>query len=125
MAFPTERMRRVRGNAMLRDLVRETSLDAGDLVYPMFVVPGRSVSRPVGSMPGVSQLSVDRAVEEAKEVRDLGIPGIILFGIPPDKDAVGSGAYDPAGIIPQAVRAIREQVSGLLVITDVCLCEYT
>ena len=125
MAFPTERLRRLRSSPLLRDLVRETTLDAGDLVYPMFVVPGRSVAKPVSSMPGVSQLSVDRAVAEAKEVRDLGIPAIILFGIPPEKDSVGSGAYDPSGIIPEAVTAIRESVPGLLVMTDVCLCEYT
>ncbi len=110
---------------MLRELVQETKLDVGDLIYPMFVVPGRAVARPIGSMPGISQLSVDRAVAEAKEARDLGIPGIILFGIPPEKDAVGSGAYDPSGIVAQAVRAIRESVPDLLVITDVCLCEYT
>ena len=125
MAFPTERSRRLRSSAMLRDLVRETTLEVGDLIYPLFVVPGRGVARPISSMPGVSQLSVDRAVAEAKEVRDLGIPGIILFGIPPTKDAVGSGAYDPSGIIPEAVRAIRESVPELLVMTDVCLCEYT
>ena len=125
MAFPTERLRRLRSSPLLRELVRETTLDAGDLVYPMFVVPGRAVSKPVSSMPGVSQLSVDRAVAEAKEVRDLGIPAIILFGIPPEKDAVGSGAYDPSGIIAEAVKAIRESVPGLLVMTDVCLCEYT
>src|SRR5258705_7649900 len=111
MGFPTQRLRRLRSNAMLRELVQETKLDVGDLIYPMFVVPGRGVSHPIGSMPGVSQLSVDRAVGEAKEVRDLGIPGIILFGIPPEKDAVGSGAYDPSGIIAEAVRAIRESVS--------------
>jgi len=125
MAFPTQRPRRVRGNAILRELVRETQLDVRDLVYPMFVVPGRGVARPVPSMPGVTQLSVDRAVAEAREVRDLGIPAIILFGIPATKDAVGSEAYDPAGVVPAAVRAIRESVPDLLVVTDVCLCEYT
>jgi len=125
MAFPVQRQRRLRSSAIVRELVQETRLDVGDLIYPMFVVPGKRVSRPIGSMPGISQLSVDRAVAEAKEVRDLGIPGIILFGIPPEKDAVGSGAYDPSGIIAEAVRAIRESVTDLLVITDVCLCEYT
>ena len=125
MGFPTQRLRRVRGNPLLRDLVRETALDVGDLIYPIFVAPGRGVSRPVVSMPGVSQLSVDRAVAEAREVRDLGIPGVILFGLPSRKDAVGSEAYDPAGVIPEAVRAIRESVPDLLVMTDVCLCEYT
>jgi porphobilinogen synthase len=125
MGFPTQRLRRLRGNAILRDLVRETRLEVGDLVYPMFVVHGRNVARPIGSMPGVCQLSVDRAVAEAREVRGLGIPGIVLFGIPARKDPVGSEAYDPSGVIPEAVRAIREAVPDLLVLTDVCLCEYT
>jgi len=110
---------------MLRDLVRETALDVGDLVYPMFVVPGRGVARPVASMPGVCQLSVDRAVAEAREVRALGIPAIVLFGVPARKDSVGSEADDPQGVVPSAVRAIRESVPDLCVITDVCLCEYT
>jgi porphobilinogen synthase len=105
--------------------VRETALEVGDLVYPMFVVHGCGVARPVESMPGVCQLSVDRALDEAREARDLGIPAIILFGIPEKKDAVGSEAYDPSGVIPAAVRAIRESVPDLLVVTDVCLCEYT
>ena len=125
MAFPEQRLRRLRAHPLLRDLVRETRLDAGDLVFPMFVVHGRDVVRPVASMPGVCQLSVDRAVLEAKEVRNLGIPAVILFGIPAQKDAEGTEAYDSAGIIPQAVRAIREAVPDLLVMTDVCLCEYT
>jgi porphobilinogen synthase len=125
VGFPVQRPRRVRRNPMLRDLVRETSLDVGDLVYPMFVVPGRGVARPVGSMPGVCQLSVDRAVIEAREVRALGIPAVVLFGVPLQKDAVGSEADDPAGPVPSAVRAIRESVPDLCVITDVCLCEYT
>ena len=110
---------------MVRAMVRETTLDVRDLVYPMFVVPGRGVARPVSSMPGISQLSVDRAVVEAREVRDLGIPAVILFGIPDHKDAAGSAAYDPSGVVPAAVRAIRESVPELVVITDVCLCEYT
>jgi porphobilinogen synthase len=125
MGFPTQRLRRVRGNPILRDLVRETTLEVGDLIHPMFVVHGSGVAHPITSMPGVCQLSVDRAVTEAREVSDLGIPGVILFGIPARKDEVGSEAYDPSGVIPQAVRAIREAVPKLLVITDVCLCEYT
>jgi porphobilinogen synthase len=125
MAFPTQRLRRLRANPLIRAMVRETTLDVRDLVYPMFVVPGRGVARPIASMPGIFQLSVDRAVAEAREVRELGIPAIILFGIPQHKDAVGSEAYDPSGVIPQAVRAIRESVPDLVVITDVCLCEYT
>src|SRR2546423_1043118 len=110
MAFPTQRLRRLRANPLIRAMVRETTLDVRDLVYPMFVVPGRGVARGVASMPGIFQLSVDRAVAEACEVRELGIPAIILFGIPRHKDPVGSEAYDPSGVIPQAVRAIRESV---------------
>ena len=125
MAFPTQRLRRLRANPVVRAMVRETTLDVRDLVYPIFVVPGREVARVVESMPGVFQLSVDRAVAEAREVADLGIPAVILFGIPKRKDAVGSEAYDPAGVVPEAVRAIRESVPNLVVITDVCLCEYT
>ena len=125
MPFPVERPRRLRRSAALRALVRETTLDVGDLVYPLFVVEGRDVERPVSSMPGVSQLSVDRAVKEARELHRLGIPATILFGIPARKDATGSGAWDDAGVVPQAVRAIREAVPELVVITDVCLCEYT
>jgi porphobilinogen synthase len=109
----------------LRALVRETRVDPGDLVLPLFVVPGREVARPVGSMPGVFQLSVDRVVREAKEAMDLGIAAVILFGIPSRKDPLGSEAYDDDGVVPRAVRAIREAVPDLVVITDVCLCEYT
>jgi len=106
-------------------MVRETRLAAADLVSPIFVAPGRDVARPVESMPGVCQFSVDRAVAEAREVRGLGIPAVILFGIPSRKDSVGSEAYDDGGIIARAVREIREAVPDLVVITDVCLCEYT
>jgi porphobilinogen synthase len=106
-------------------LVRETVLTKNDLIYPLFVVPGTKIKNPVKSMPGVFQLSIDELVKECKEVRDLGIPAIILFGIPDHKDEVGSGAYDANGIIQQAVRAIKAEVKDLLVITDVCMCEYT
>src|ERR1051325_11110326 len=116
MAFPTQRLRRLRANPVVRAMVRETTLDVRDLVYPIFVVPGRGVARAVESMPGVFQLSVDRAVAEAREVADLGIPAVILFGIPKRKDAVGSEAYDPAGVVPEAVRAVRESVHDLVVI---------
>ena len=125
MGFPVQRMRRLRASEPLRALVRETTLSVGDLVQPLFVVPGRDVVRPIASMPGVAQLSVDRTVQEAKELRELGVPAVILFGIPARKDAVGSGAYDDREVVPQAVRAIREAVPDLVVITDVCLCEYT
>ena len=125
MAFPQQRMRRLRASAPLRALVRETTLSTGDLVQPLFVVPGRDVAKPVSSMPGVAQLSVDRTVREAKELRELGVPAVILFGIPATKDAVGSSSHDDAGVVPSAVRAIRDAVPDLVVITDVCLCEYT
>ena len=125
MSFPIQRPRRLRRDANLRRMVRETRLSVDDLIMPLFVVPGRGVENPVASMPGVAQLSVDRAVKECKTIRDLGIPGVILFGIPEQKDSLGSGAYHDDGIVQRAVRAIKEHVPGLVVITDVCLCEYT
>ena len=125
MSFPIQRPRRLRRNENLRRMVRETRLSVDDLIMPLFVVPGRGVENPVASMPGVAQLSVDRAVEECKTIRDLGIPGVILFGIPEQKDSLGSGAYHDDGIVQRAVQAIKEHVPGLVVITDVCLCEYT
>jgi porphobilinogen synthase len=125
MAFPNERPRRLRRTAALRRLVAETRPSIDGLVLPLFVVPGSGVSRPVASMPGVAQLSIDRTVEECRAVADLGIPAVILFGIPERKDARGSGAYAADGIIQRAVAAIKDAVPGLLVITDVCLCEYT
>jgi len=123
--FPTIRHRRLRYNPLVRDMVRETVLTKNDLIYPLFVVPGKKVRNPVKSMPGVFQLSIDELVKECKEVRDLGIPAVILFGIPDHKDEVGSGAYDANGIIQQAIRAIKAEVNDLLIITDVCMCEYT
>lgn len=123
--FPTIRHRRLRYNPLVRDMVRETVLTKNDLIYPLFVVPGTKVKNPVKSMPGVFQLSIDELVKECKEVRDLGIPAVILFGIPDHKDEVGSGAYDANGIIQQAIRAIKAEVNNLLIITDVCMCEYT
>ena len=125
MSFPIQRPRRLRRDANLRRMVRETRLSVDDLIMPLFVVPGRGVENPVASMPGVAQLSVDRAVEECKTIRDLGVSGVILFGIPEQKDSLGSGAYHDDGIVQRAVRAIKEHVPGLVVITDVCLCEYT
>ena len=123
--FPAYRPRRLRRSEALRRLVRETRVTVEQLVQPLFVVPGRGVERPVGSMPGIAQLSVDRAAEDCRRLADLGVPAVILFGIPEHKDARGSGATDPDGIIPRALRAIRHAVPGLLLITDVCLCEYT
>lgn len=123
--FPTIRHRRLRYNPIIRDMVRETELMKNDLIYPLFAVPGNNVKKEVKSMPGVYQLSIDKLVEECKEVRDLGIPAVILFGIPEHKDEKGSEAYDPNGIIQRAVRAIKTEVNNLVVITDVCMCEYT
>jgi len=125
MGFPDYRPRRLRRTTNLRRLVRETRLSVDNLIMPLFVVPGRKVEHPVGSMPGVAQLSVDRAVEECKAVHDLGIPAVILFGIPERKDPEGSGAYSDNGIIQRALAAIKSAVPDLTLITDVCLCEYT
>ena len=123
--FNFKRFRRLRYNPIVRDMVREIELSKNDLIYPLFVLPGKKVKNSVKSMPGVFQYSIDTLVEECKEVRDLGIPAIILFGIPEHKDEQGSEAYDPNGIVQKAIRAIKQEVNDLLVITDVCLCEYT
>ena len=125
MRFPAYRPRRLRRNEKLRQLIQETTLTAGNLIYPLFVGPGTNVVRPVSSMPGVAQLSADRAVVECREAAALGIPAVILFGIPDNKDALGSEAYIGDGVVQQAIRAIKETVPDLLVVTDVCLCEYT
>jgi porphobilinogen synthase len=119
------RLRRTRMTPALRSMVRETELSKNDLIYPLFVCPGAKVRREVSSMPGVFQLSVDELVRECAAVQSLGIPAVILFGIPETKDEVGSGAYDEHGIVQRAVRAVKKDVPGLTVITDVCLCEYT
>jgi porphobilinogen synthase len=118
-------MRRLRRSEPLRRMTRETRVSRDDLVHPLFVVEGSGVREPVVSMPGVFRHSVDTLVHEAKEVRDLGIPAVILFGIPADKDARGSGADDPGGIIQRAVEAVKGAEPELCVVTDVCLCEYT
>ena len=127
MSFPRLRLRRLRRGETWRRAVRETSLSTDDLVYPLFVVGGEAVRNPVASMPGVFQLSVDLIVEEAREVHALGISAVILFGVPDggEKDAEGSAGYDPEGLVPTAIRAIRGAVPDLLVWADVCLCEYT
>ncbi len=125
MSFPSVRMRRLRRSEPLRRMTRETRVSRDDLVYPLFVVEGSGVRESVASMPGVFRHSVDTLVHEAKEVRDLGIPAVILFGIPADKDARGSGADDPGGIIQRAVEAVKGAEPELCVVTDVCLCEYT
>jgi porphobilinogen synthase len=119
------RPRRLRAKPLLRRLVRETHLDVDDLVYPMFAVHGRGIREPIGAMPGQYRLSLDELVKDAKEVAALGIPAVLLFGLPAAKDARGSEAYAEDGIVQQAVRAVKDTVPDLLVITDVCLCQYT
>ena len=123
--FPINRPRRLRQHPQLRRMVQETLVTANDLIYPLFAVPGTSVANEVVSMPGVYQLSVDKIVEEAKEVYDLGIPAVILFGIPEDKDVEATGAWHDCGIVQKAATAIKKAVPDLLVIADTCLCEYT
>src|ERR671938_1684823 len=125
MAFPASRMRRLRKTGVLRDMVRETELTPQHLVYPMFVELGTDSRTPVEAMPGIERLSISHAVEEAGEAHALGIPAVLLFGIPAQKDPQGSGAYDEEGVVQLAVRAIKEAHPDLVVITDVCLCEYT
>ena len=123
--FGSKRPRRLRANPLVREMVRETHLRRRDLILPLFVCPGEGVKREIGAMPGNFQMSVDVLVEECREVADLGIPAVILFGIPPYKDAVGSSGYDPEGIVPQALRSLKEAQVDLVLIADVCLCEYT
>ena len=125
LQHPELRMRRLREKGPVRDLVRETRLSAANFVYPMFVTHGSEVRAEIEPMPGCYHTSIDRLDEEVDEVTALGIPAVLLFGLPPAKDAVGSGAYDPEGIIQEAVRVIKERAPGLMVVGDVCLCEYT
>jgi porphobilinogen synthase len=124
VAFPIQRLRRTRRTAGLRGLVRETELSPSDLIYPIFVIAGEDVRNPIASMPGIFQLSINHAVEEARRAHALGIPGVLLFGIPDEKDEAASGAYDPEGVVQLATRAIKDTLPELLVVTDVCLCEY-
>ena len=125
MPFPTHRMRRLRRTQRFRNLVRETRLNPESMIYPIFVCPGEKVRSEVSSMPGQYNLSVDNAVKVAREAEQAGVGGIILFGLPREKDEVGSDCYDENGIVQTALRAIRENVRDLLLITDVCMCEYT
>jgi porphobilinogen synthase len=125
MSFPTHRPRRLRRSEALRGLVRETRLSTAGFIYPMFVCPGTKVRKEVGSMPGVFQQSVDQIVEECREVEALGIPGVILFGLPESKDPRGASSTSPQGVVQRAIEAIRKSKLKLLVTTDVCLCEYT
>lgn len=123
--FPINRPRRLRQNAQIRRMVQETILTPSDLIYPLFAVPGEAIAQEVKSMPGVYQLSVDKIVVEAKEVYELGIPAVILFGIPDSKDTEATGAWHDCGIVQKAATAIKEAIPELIVIADTCLCEYT
>ena len=125
VAFPQTRLRRLRRTPVLRDVVRETRLDAGDFVLPMFIEAGLEGRAPISAMPGVDRLSISQAVAEAGEAAALGLPGVLLFGIPADKDEEGSGAWDDEGVVQLATRAIKDAHPDLLVIADLCLCEYT
>ena len=125
MFFPTFRARRIRGREVFRNMVRETSLSVNDLIYPMFSAFGRGIRKEVSSMPGIYQQSIEYIVEEAQAASEQGVPAVILFGIPERKDAIGSGAYARDGIIQETIRALKREVPGLAVITDVCMCEYT
>ena len=124
MAFPVTRLRRFRQNEALRSVVRETRLTPESLVYPLFVCSGEGVRKPIGSMPGVFNLSIDQLLEEARETRSLGIPGVILFGLPENKDEQASGAWAEDGIVQRATRALKREIPELVVLGDVCLCEY-
>jgi porphobilinogen synthase len=125
MQYPQYRLRRLRKDDLFRRVFRETQLRPDDFILPLFVRPGKGIKQPISSMPGQFQLSVDLLIKEVKEVKSLGIPGVILFGIPEKKDELGTEGYADEGIIQRAVRAIKEKVDGVIVITDVCLCEYT
>ena len=124
-SYPDMRLRRVRELEPVRNLVRETRLSASNFIYPLFVTHGQGVKQPIEPMPGNYQLSLDMLEEEITEVVDLGIPAVLLFGLPEEKDPVGSGAYDPEGIIQEAIRVIKQAAPSLMVVGDVCLCEYT
>jgi porphobilinogen synthase len=125
MPFPQTRLRRLRATHALRGLVRETTLSPADFVYPLFVAHGLDRREPIGAMPGMDRLSIDHAVAEAREAAELGIPAVVLFGLPAAKDEEGSGAYDDEGVVQLATRAIKQAVPDILVVTDLCLCEYT
>jgi porphobilinogen synthase len=123
--FPATRLRRFRRTAALRELVREARVDVRDLVYPLFACPGEGVDRPFEGLEGIAQRSIDRLCDQAEEIHRRGVGAVLLFGIPEEKDEAGSAAYDDDGIVQQALRALRERVSDLVLLTDVCLCEYT
>ncbi|MEI9475771.1 MAG: porphobilinogen synthase [Deltaproteobacteria bacterium] len=125
MKFPQYRARRLRKDETIRRMVRETHIRPDDLILPLFVRPGKGVKQAISSMPGQFQLSIDMLIKEVKEAKSLGIPAVVLFGIPDEKDEMGSEGYADDGIVQKAIRALKEKVDGILIITDVCLCEYT
>jgi porphobilinogen synthase len=125
MAFPTHRMRRLRRTPQLRRMVRQTHLQVDDLIWPMFVRPGKAVRKPITSLPGHHQVSVDVLLEQCQQATELGVPAVLLFGIPEKKDSVGSSSWDDNGIVQEAIRCIKGRLADLIVITDVCFCEYT
>ncbi len=125
VSFPEMRLRRVRELEPVRSLIRETRLSASSFIYPLFVTHGQGVRQPIEPMPGCYHLSLDLLAEEVGQVAELGIPGVLLFGLPAEKDPLGTGAYDPEGIIQEAIKVIKQAAPQLLVVTDVCLCEYT
>jgi porphobilinogen synthase len=125
MAFPIHRMRRLRRTPQLREMVRQTRLDPTDLIWPMFVRPGKTIRKPITSMPGQHQVSVDVLLDQCQQAVEVGVPAVLLFGIPEQKDSVGSSSWDDEGIVQEAIRAIKGRFANLIVITDVCFCEYT
>ncbi len=125
LSFPDLRMRRLRGQPSIRNMARETRLSPAEFVYPMFVAHGEGLRKPIEPMPGCYQVSIDQLTEEVGEVADLGIPAVLLFGLPAEKDPLGTEGYDPEGIIQEAIRAIKKNTPDMMVITDVCMCEYT
>ncbi len=125
MFFPEYRPRRTRRTGTLRRMVRETTLCVDNLIYPLFVVPGSGIKTPISTMPGQYHLSADKLVDEVKSARDLGIPAVILFGLPETKDEIASSAYDPEGVVQRALMALKKEIRDVVLITDVCLCEYT
>ncbi len=125
MGFPTQRLRRLRKNENIRRMVRECILTVNDLIFPMFVIHGKGIKEEIDALPGNYHLSVDRLIEEAKDVRDLGIPAVILFGLPDKKDNMAREAYAPNGIVQQAIKAFKAKVPEIIIMSDVCLCEYT
>ena len=125
MIFPSYRPRRLRKTKNIREIIQETHLSVSDFIYPMFIIPGNRVKEEIASMPGIFRYSIDNAINEIKEIKELGIRAVILFGIPERKDEVGSEGYSESGIIQKSLRRIKEEINNILLITDVCMCEYT